>query len=115
MYGFSSFPSHDTALLIKAATSGLERIFKEGAFYKKAGVMALHLLPEDQVVPSLFQNGQDLVKRKLLFKTLDQLNNRFGRGSLIFASEGFRKAWRPKASLKSASFTQDWNHLPRVR
>jgi DNA polymerase V len=109
------FPSHDTALLIQAATSGLEKIFKEGALYKKAGVMALQLLPEDQVTPSLFQDHQDLVKRKLLFKTIDQLNNRFGRGSLIFASEGFRKVWRPKASLKSTSFTQGWNHLPRVR
>jgi len=109
------FPSHDTALLIKAATAGLEKIFKEGALYKKAGVMALHLLPEDQVIPSLFQNGQDLVRRKLLFQTFDKLNDRFGRGSLVFASEGFRKAWRPKASRKSSSFTQAWEHLPRVR
>ncbi|OJW46604.1 MAG: hypothetical protein BGO67_04790 [Alphaproteobacteria bacterium 41-28] len=109
------FPSHDTTLLIKAVTSGLEKIFKEGALYKKAGVMALQLLPEDQVIPSLFQDKEGLIRRKLLFQTFDKLNDRFGRGSLVFASEGFRKTWRSKASLKSASFTQDWEQLPRVR
>jgi len=107
-------PSHDTATLIKAATSGLEKIFKEGAFYKKAGVMALHISLEGRALFSLFEDRDNLAKRKLLFKTLDKLNDRFGKGSLIFASEGFGKTWRSKASLKSASFTQDWNQLPQV-
>lgn len=109
------FPSNDTTLLIKAALSALEDIFKEGLAYKKAGVMAFHLTLEETTPFSLFQNEKDADKRRSLFKTMDQLNNRWGRGSLIFASEGFHKTWHPKASLKSPSFTQDWNHLPRVR
>lgn len=109
------FPSHDTALLIKAAISGLEKIFKDGFSYKKAGVTVLQISSEDQVIPSLFQDREDSVKRKSLFKTLDNLNHRFGRSSLVFASEGFRKSWRPNASLKSPSFTQSWDQLPRVR
>lgn len=109
------FPTSDTTLLIKAALLALERIFKDGFSYKKAGVMALHIQPEEMVPLSLFQNSQEAERRKFLFKALDQLNHRFGRGSLVFASEGVRKVWSPKASLKSPSFTQNWDHLPRVR
>lgn len=108
-------PTNDTALLIKAALAALDRIYKQGLSYKKAGVMALHIQPEGTVPLTLFQTAQDAEKRAGLFKTLDRLNDQWGRGSLVFASEGTRKSWGPKASLKSPSFTQNWRHLPKVR
>lgn len=108
-------PTNDTALLIKAALAALDRIYKEGLSYKKAGVMALHIQPEGTVPLTLFQSGVDAERRASLFKILDGLNDRLGRGSLVFASEGTRKSWGPKASLKSPSFTQNWRHLPKVR
>lgn len=109
------FPSQDTTVLIKAARSGLEKIFKEGLDYKKVGVMALSLMNEGQASVSLFQDSESLIKRQALLKTLDKLNRQFGRGSLVFASEGVHKTWCSRASLKSPSFTQNWNQLPRVR
>ncbi|MBS0271430.1 MAG: Y-family DNA polymerase [Proteobacteria bacterium] len=109
------FPSQDTAVLIKAARAGLEKIFNKGLDYKKVGVMALSLASEDQIPVSIFQNSKDLLKRQTLLKTLDKLNGQFGRDSLFFASEGVHKTWCSKVSLKSPSFTQDWTQLPRVR
>ncbi|MBY0501385.1 MAG: Y-family DNA polymerase [Alphaproteobacteria bacterium] len=109
------FPSQDTAALIKAAISGLEKIFKNGSFYKKTGVTALQIYSAEKVPHSLFQNKEEIEKRKSLLKAFDKLNAQFGRGSVIFASEGFHKTWRPKACLKSPSFTQEWNQLPRVK
>lgn len=109
------FPSQDTAVLIKAAISGLEKIFKSGFFYTKAGVMALQICSAKEAPPSLFQNKEEIEKRKSLFKAFDKLNAQFGRGAVIFASEGFHKTWRPKACRKSPSFTQDWNQLPCVK
>ncbi len=108
-------PTSDTTLLLKASLSAFERIYKEELSYKKAGVMVLQICPEETTSLSLFQNALEVEKRKVLLQTLDQLNDRFGRGALVFASEGVRKRWSPKALLKSPSFTQNWDHLPSVK
>lgn len=108
------YPTQDTAVLIKAALWGLEKIFRKGFSYKKAGVMVLHLVPTDTIVPSLFQTKGEIQKRKYLLKAVDGLNRRFGKGALIFASEGVHKLWRAKSFLKSPNFTGDWAQLPQV-
>ena len=113
---FLSFPSQDTSLLIKAAIAGLEKIFKEGLCYKKVGITALNLSPESQTLPTLFANEDfdDSPKRKALLKTVDHLNQLYGKGALVFASEGLGKTWRPKAICKSFAYTQRWDQLMRV-
>lgn len=110
------FPSQDTSLLIKAAIAGLEKIFKEGLCYKKAGVRVLNLSPESQSCPTLFthEDFEDRPKRKTLLKTMDKLNHFYGKGTLVFASEGMRKSWAPKALRKSPAYTQCWNQLLTV-
>lgn len=110
------FASQDTSLLIKVAISCLEKIFKEGLCYKKAAVKVLNLSPESQSFPTLFSNEafEDTPKRKALLKTIDKLNQHYGMGSLVFASEGVRKIWAPKAIAKSLSYTQCWDQLMKV-
>lgn len=111
------FPSQDTSRLIKAATSALETLFREGLSYKKVGVTLLNLSPENQYSSFLFKemNPEDPSKRNDLLKTVDQLNVKHGKGSLIFASEGLNKSWKSKSSWKSPSFTQNWNQLVNVK
>ena len=53
LVSFSS-PTHDTARLIQAARSGLNRIFKTGFRYKKAGVMLVELVPRTVRQGALF-------------------------------------------------------------
>jgi DNA polymerase V len=110
------FASQDTSLLIKAAISGLEKIFKEGLSYKKAGVKILNLSPESQSCPTLFahENFDNTTKRKALLKTVDRLNQLYGKGTLVFASEGIRKSWVPRAVCKSHAYTQRWDQLMTV-
>jgi DNA polymerase V len=110
------FPVSDTSILIKAAASALEILFREGLSYKKIGITVLNLSPENQHQPFLFKemNPENSPKRESLLKTVDQLNFKHGKGSLVFASEGFSKAWKSKSSWKSPSFTQNWNQLMSV-
>ena len=110
------YPSQDTSALIKAAVSALEIIFREGLSYKKAGVMVSNLSPENQKQAFLFEEmeSNNSLKRKSLFKTLDKLNLQYGKNSLVFASEGLHKTWKPKAQLRSPSYTYHWDQLPRV-
>lgn len=110
-------PSQDSAVLIKAGISALRKIYKPGLAYKKAGVSVLNLTPERQCTPSLFKEWEekDSSKRKILLKTMDRLNAHYGRGSVLFASEGVRRSWRPKSGWRSPSYTQDWGKLVEVQ
>ncbi|MBY0292431.1 MAG: Y-family DNA polymerase [Alphaproteobacteria bacterium] len=112
-----SCPSQDNATLITAATLALDQVFREHLSYKKVAVMALNLSPEDQKIPSLFteeKENEHSLKRRAVLKSIDQLNYRYGKGSLVFASEGVNISWQPKATWKSPSFTQNWKQLPEV-
>ncbi len=73
--------------LIKAAKLALKYIFKEGMFYKKAGVMVSGLIPERHRQLSLFE-GQNLEKHNRLMQAIDRLNNRAGINVVRFAAEG---------------------------
>lgn len=111
------FPTHDTSLILKAIQKGLLQVFKNGLSYTKAGVMAVGITHENDVVRDLFSlqsDAQIKIREKLLFN-FDQINRRFGRGTLKFASEGTRKiSWHPKSFLISPLYTQRWDQLREV-
>ena len=73
--------------LIKAAKSVLKIIYKEGLYYKKAGVMVSGLIPEKHRQLSLFDD-QNYEKHKRLMQTIDQVNNAAGIKVVRFAAEG---------------------------
>jgi DNA polymerase V len=50
-----------------------------------------------------------------LMKTLDVLNNRFGRGTIHFGAEGKADApWRIKHTRRSPQYTTAWEDLPQI-
>ncbi len=73
--------------LIKASKTALQRIFKEGVQYKKAGVMVSGLIPEKYRQLSLFDD-KNIEKHNRLMQTIDRLNNRAGVNVVRFAAEG---------------------------
>lgn len=110
-------PSQDPSILLKAAVSALAHIYRPHLSYKKAGVRVLNLSPENQTAFSLFEpiEEEESAKRKALLRTIDQLNQYYGRGTLILASEGLHKSWQSKSSWVSPAFTSNWNQLMRVK
>jgi DNA polymerase V len=70
------FPTNSTIEIVKFATAGLQSIFKKGIGYKRAGVILMDFVPNNQYQPSLFFNSNP--KHKILMTTIDQLNARFG-------------------------------------
>jgi DNA polymerase V len=47
-------------------------------------------------------------------RAIDQLNARFGRGTIGFGTAGERQAWSLRREFTSPRFTTDWNELLRV-
>lgn len=89
------------------------RIYRDGYRYKKAGVMCTALVPASQVQPDLF-DPQDRSKSKRLMAALDAVNDRWGVGTLGYASSGLTKAWKTQSHRRSPAYTTNWAELPVV-
>lgn len=107
-------PSNSTPAIVRAATAHLDRLFLQGASYSGAGVLLLDLRPADQIQTSLFAppsaKAPDAVS-----SAMDQINKRFGRGTLRMAGEGSATApWRTRAAARTPRYTTRWDELPLV-
>jgi DNA polymerase V len=47
-------------------------------------------------------------------RAIDQLNTRFGRGTIGFGMASERQAWSLRRKFVSLRYTTDWNELLRV-
>lgn len=105
----------DTLLIGRAALAGLRRIFRPGYDYKKAGVQLGEIAPKANRQATLFDDDAGLGRRARLNATLDRLNLKFGRGTVLLAGEGTSKGWSMRRENLSPAYTTDWDSLPDVR
>jgi len=101
-----------TPTLIGRALRGLERIYKPGYRFNKAGVMLTGLVPANRIQRSLLdREGRD---GAILMKSVDRINATWGRNTIRFAAEGLTKSWRMQQSRKSPAYTTSWTEIPEV-
>jgi len=115
-------PSNLTQDITRAALQALQKAYRPGAPYKKAGVMLLGLVPETQAQPSLFAAPSKIqVKSKRLQKALDTLNgSKYGARDLVrvgaFAGPvGAAKNWHLRRDRRSPRYTTQWSELKKVK
>lgn len=106
-------PSGSTATLLKEARKLLKAIFKPGYHYKKTGVMLGDFVPETQVQLTLeFAPSEMPVP---LQQTIDQLNDRLGRGTIWPAAEGRTlQPYKMRQLRHSPCYTTRWQDLLEV-
>ena len=103
----------DTGTLIRCALRVLERIFRPGYRYHKAGVMLMELGSGETVQENLF--GETAPRRPELMGAIDSLNRKMGRGAVRYGAEGFGTSWRMKAARHSPRYTTRWEDLPTAQ
>ena len=103
-----------TADLIKSALQGIRAIYRDGYLYKKAGVLLTGLVPASQTQADLF-DYQDRGKSKRLMSALDAVNDRWGAGTLHYASSGLTREWKTHFHRRSPAYTTQWDELPLVQ
>ena len=108
-------PSCDTRTLIAAALGGLQRIYRPGYRYKKAGVMLMEIATAGATQGMLFDAPLAPQASDKLMAVLDAVNARFGQDSLAIASTGTTRMWSAHANLITPRYTTRWNELPVVR
>jgi DNA polymerase V len=106
-------PTDDTGILLQHAEKGLKQIFKPGYQYKKAGAMLYDLYDNQAYQLSLFQSSSSGSTK--LMKALDKINAKFGRGTLVYGTEGFETPWKRARAKLSPRFTTHWQELPIVK
>ena len=78
---------------------------------KKAGVILTGLMAEDQVQLNLFTPYNEDQKAMHIMRTLDAINEKWGRGTMSFAAAGLAKPWSMKKESLSTRYTSSWNEL----
>jgi len=100
----------DTSTLIKMGTYALDRIFRNGHEYQKAGIMLFDIVPDHFQQLCLFQaETYNQVARKRM-KLLDHINGKYGPQTLRFASES-AKRWYMHQDHLSPAYTTRWGEL----
>jgi DNA polymerase V len=111
-------PTADTAAFVSAALAGLRQIYKPGFKYAKAGVMLLELQPDSQQQCELDLEDDHGEDRGKLMSALDDLNQRYGKGTVLMASagaEGKRRVWSMKQERRTPGYTTKWADMPVAR
>ncbi|MHA1002864.1 Y-family DNA polymerase (plasmid) [Leclercia pneumoniae] len=107
-------PTQDTRDIIAAATTALERIWKDGHRYAKAGVMLNDFTSSGVSQLQLFDERPPRPHSAELMKVLDGINHS-GKGHVWFAGRGIAPAWQMKRDLLSPAYTTRWKDIPIAR
>ncbi len=92
---------------------GVERLYRKGFLFNKAGVILGELVPEGNVQGNLFDEA-DRDKSRRLMRAVDAVNAKLPYSLLSWAAEGIGKPWRTKFIRRSKRYTTRWDELVEV-
>jgi DNA polymerase V len=109
--------SQDTAVLLQAALPLVERLYRPGRLFQKAGVVLQDLQPLEQLQQHLFVpcSPAQQQRRERLMQLVDGLNRRYGSGTLQWAAAGLEPGWRLRRHHLSRGYTTRLAELPCVQ
>ncbi|MCC5853099.1 MAG: DUF4113 domain-containing protein, partial [Alkalimonas sp.] len=105
-------PSNDSRVLQQAAMQLLDKIWRQGPAYAKAGVVLSDLCPIQGLQNQLFAPPPSERSQRLM-ATIDQLNQKH-RGSVFIARQGRGGDWQMQQQFLSPAYTTRWEQLPEV-
>ncbi|RRV04456.1 translesion error-prone DNA polymerase V subunit UmuC [Pseudomonas sp. v388] len=108
------YPTNDVRLLAKAAAEAVNRLFRPGFKYSKAEVLLMDLRQPGEFTDDLFTASQPVAAEKVM-SVLDEINMRWGRGTLRTGSVPADPEWAMRRDLMSRSYTTRLDQLWVVR
>ncbi len=110
--------TRDLFLLQEVCMKLLDKAYKAGVPYNKAGVSMSGLIRAGGETKSLFmdQNTNKTEARSIISNIVLELNNRLGKDSLLvgrFSRRG--KVWQSKQELLSPNYTTNWSEIKTVK
>ena len=107
------YATNSNGPLLEIALRGIESVYEKGVIYKKAGVMAIEILPRGTCTQDLFAPIED-PKHIRLSALMDNINSKYGRHKIFNGSFGTTRDWFPKTLMRSSRYTTEYNELLKV-
>ena len=92
----------------------VEKIYKPGFRYIKAGVTLTNISPADQRQIDMF-SLKEMDKEEKLYRAVDSINRDFGLKTLQHLSCGISREWGMRIDFRSSRYTTNWSELPVAR
>lgn len=105
-------PTSDSLVVNKWACHLVELMFKPEYLYKKAGVVLSEIAPTAHYQGDLLE--PNVSSNQKLMTTIDQLNSRFGRGTVKISTQGAHHGWQMRQERKSPNYTTEWSDLCKL-
>ena len=107
------FSTNSNIVISKYAIIGLEKIFKSGIKYKKAGVIVMGISSDKNYQMTLFENEK--TKHKKLMKTIDFIQKKEGQNKIKLANQDLKKRWKMKQEKLSFNYTTKLDEIIMVK
>ena len=119
-------PSSSTITIVKAANEVLQKLYRQGYHYKKAGVIVMGIGPNSPIQQDLFDtNAEQFEKMKRLDAVIDRINKVNGPETIVLGSQQYTKkdgkgkadvfANAIKHDFKSKNPTTRWSDIIRLK
>jgi DNA polymerase V len=108
------YPTNDVRLITKAAVQVIDHLYRPGYRYSKAEVLLLDLRQPGEFTDDLFAEQQPVATNKLM-GGLDEINGRWGHGTLRTAAMPAHPDWAMRRELMSQSYTTRLDQLWTVK
>ena len=99
--------------LVKKAIDGLNKIYKYGYFYQKAGIILSKLKNSSEKELNLLSPILEK-KSKTLMKAIDFTNAKYGRNAISIAQAGINNDWKMRREHSSKIDTASFDSLPKI-
>ena len=107
-------PTSNTSEILSQILPRLPRIFISGRRYRKSGVTLWGLdVRQEEQLDFLSPPPPPPLPSKL-YKTLDMLNERYGRATVHTLAAGMEKRWKMQRNLLTKHYTTRWEELATV-
>lgn len=101
-----------TPAMVEAARQAMARIYEPDREFQKAGVLMVGLCSETTIQGHLWETDEGWERRKRLMSIMDEVNDRFGRGTIGIAASGGKQTWKMQSKWRSPRYTTCWAELP---
>ena len=119
-------PSSSTVTIVKAANEVLQKLYRQGYHYKKAGVIVMGIGPNSPIQQDLFDtNAEQFEKMKRLDAVIDRINKVNGTETIVLGSQQYtQKDGKGKAQVfanaikhdfKSKNPTTRWSDIIKLK
>ena len=104
-------PSSSTVTIVKVANKDLQKLYRQGYHYKKAGVIVMGIGHNSPIQHDLFDtNAEQFEKMKRLDAVIDRINKVNGTETIVLGSQQYtQKNGKGKANVFANAIKHDFN------